>query len=374
MSYDVVTANRRSRSVTVLLSGVNAPQPVVCLVPRVVKRTLKAAKRIVRQAKCSVGPVRRRYSGRVRRGRVIAEKPVAGLRLPSLRGSRCSSAAGRDGSLFGQLGFHRRTRDRKVRRGAHLARRRALRAARRGDARKDDLAADDGRQDRRPVPRDARAPARRAADPRARHVHGLLVDLDGLGPAARRVDHHLRRRPGGDRRSPAATWTRAATATGSRSASARPSRRSRPWRARSTSSSSTPTSRTTRPTTRPWLPLLAENGLVIADNVLWSGRVVDENEDDESTRAIKDFNEHVRDDERVVSVMLRCPRRDDARPEAGTTLQAGAGAGSEPLYDTAHATVPSSSTAAGPVSCVAPSLTEPPSAKTLFVCPEIRDW
>jgi hypothetical protein len=79
---DLVTANRRSRSVTLLLNGVNAPQPVVCLVPRVVRRTLKAAKRIVRQANCSVGPVRRKYSGRVRRGRVIAVKPVVGLRLP----------------------------------------------------------------------------------------------------------------------------------------------------------------------------------------------------------------------------------------------------------------------------------------------------
>ncbi len=51
------------------------------------------------------------------------------------------------------------------------------------------------------------------------------------------------------------------------------------------------------------LPLLAENGLVIADNVLWSGRVV-EDDGDESTLAIKDFNEHVRNDPRVVSVML----------------------------------------------------------------------
>ena len=51
------------------------------------------------------------------------------------------------------------------------------------------------------------------------------------------------------------------------------------------------------------LPLLAENGLVIADNVLWSGRVV-EDDGDESTLAIKDFNEHVRNDSRVVSVML----------------------------------------------------------------------
>jgi len=51
------------------------------------------------------------------------------------------------------------------------------------------------------------------------------------------------------------------------------------------------------------LPLLAEDGLIIADNVLWSGRVVEE-DGDESTRAIKEFNEHVRGDSRVVSVML----------------------------------------------------------------------
>jgi caffeoyl-CoA O-methyltransferase len=52
------------------------------------------------------------------------------------------------------------------------------------------------------------------------------------------------------------------------------------------------------------LPLLAEDGLIIADNVLWSGRVVEEGEEDESTTAIKEFNEHVRSDPRVVSVML----------------------------------------------------------------------
>jgi caffeoyl-CoA O-methyltransferase len=51
------------------------------------------------------------------------------------------------------------------------------------------------------------------------------------------------------------------------------------------------------------LPLLSEDGVLIADNVLWSGRVV-EADGDESTRAIKDFNEHVANDQRVVSVML----------------------------------------------------------------------
>jgi caffeoyl-CoA O-methyltransferase len=51
------------------------------------------------------------------------------------------------------------------------------------------------------------------------------------------------------------------------------------------------------------LPLLAENGVLIADNVLWSGRVV-EPDGDESTEAIMAFNEYVKNDSRVVSVML----------------------------------------------------------------------
>jgi len=51
------------------------------------------------------------------------------------------------------------------------------------------------------------------------------------------------------------------------------------------------------------LPLLADDGLLIADNVLWSGRVV-EDDGDEPTRAIKEFNEHVLADDRVTSVML----------------------------------------------------------------------
>jgi caffeoyl-CoA O-methyltransferase len=52
------------------------------------------------------------------------------------------------------------------------------------------------------------------------------------------------------------------------------------------------------------LPRLAERGLIAADNTLWSGRVLDESDDSEGTRAIKTFNEHVRSDPRVASVML----------------------------------------------------------------------
>jgi caffeoyl-CoA O-methyltransferase len=50
------------------------------------------------------------------------------------------------------------------------------------------------------------------------------------------------------------------------------------------------------------LPLLAEPGLIVVDNVLWSGRVLDPQSDDD--KAIVAFNEHVAHDPRVTVVML----------------------------------------------------------------------
>jgi caffeoyl-CoA O-methyltransferase len=52
------------------------------------------------------------------------------------------------------------------------------------------------------------------------------------------------------------------------------------------------------------LPLLSERGFIAADNTLWSGRVLDDKDDDEGTQAIRAFNEHVASDPRVTSVML----------------------------------------------------------------------
>src|SRR5436309_13904596 len=52
------------------------------------------------------------------------------------------------------------------------------------------------------------------------------------------------------------------------------------------------------------LPRLSQRGLIAADNTLWSGRVLDEGDHDEGTGAIKAFNEHVKSDSRVTSVML----------------------------------------------------------------------
>ncbi len=52
------------------------------------------------------------------------------------------------------------------------------------------------------------------------------------------------------------------------------------------------------------LPLLADDGLMIVDNTLWSGRVADPGQDDEATRAIRALNDRVRDDPRVTNVLL----------------------------------------------------------------------
>jgi len=51
------------------------------------------------------------------------------------------------------------------------------------------------------------------------------------------------------------------------------------------------------------MPKLADDGLIIFDNSLTSGRVL-EDDGDESTRAIKRVNDHVLNDQRVEAVML----------------------------------------------------------------------
>jgi caffeoyl-CoA O-methyltransferase len=52
------------------------------------------------------------------------------------------------------------------------------------------------------------------------------------------------------------------------------------------------------------VPRTRPGGLVVVDNVVWSGRVVDPAADDEDTKAIRAFNEHVRADERVDSLVV----------------------------------------------------------------------
>ena len=51
------------------------------------------------------------------------------------------------------------------------------------------------------------------------------------------------------------------------------------------------------------LPRLSEQGLIAADNTLWNGEVLGDG-DGESLTAIRRFNDHVREDRRVVCVLL----------------------------------------------------------------------
>lgn len=52
------------------------------------------------------------------------------------------------------------------------------------------------------------------------------------------------------------------------------------------------------------LRLLRSGGLAIVDNVLWDGRVADPDAAEESTVALRAFNEHLRNDPRVTLSML----------------------------------------------------------------------
>jgi caffeoyl-CoA O-methyltransferase len=52
------------------------------------------------------------------------------------------------------------------------------------------------------------------------------------------------------------------------------------------------------------LPKMRTNGAILVDNVLWDGRVVKPDADDENTVAIRAFNDTVAHDDRVDAVML----------------------------------------------------------------------
>jgi caffeoyl-CoA O-methyltransferase len=52
------------------------------------------------------------------------------------------------------------------------------------------------------------------------------------------------------------------------------------------------------------LPRLAPTGLMALDNTLWSGRVLDDSDDSPGTRSIRELNDRIAADERVIAVQL----------------------------------------------------------------------
>ena len=47
------------------------------------------------------------------------------------------------------------------------------------------------------------------------------------------------------------------------------------------------------------MDLIKKNGLIVIDNVLWHGEVIDNTKNDKFTNIIRDFNTHIKKDSRV---------------------------------------------------------------------------
>ena len=52
------------------------------------------------------------------------------------------------------------------------------------------------------------------------------------------------------------------------------------------------------------IKLIDNDGLIIIDNVLWHGEVVDENNNDKFTISIREFNNYVYNDKRVEKIII----------------------------------------------------------------------
>ena len=73
------------------------------------------------------------------------------------------------------------------------------------------------------------------------------------------------------------------------------------------------------------LPRLAERGLMALDNTLWSGRVLDESDDSDETKAIRELNDRLAADDRVVVRAADRAGRRDAGAEKGLVTAAQTG-------------------------------------------------
>ena len=62
------------------------------------------------------------------------------------------------------------------------------------------------------------------------------------------------------------------------------------------------------------------NGVILVDNVLWGGAIVDAADDDENTVAIRAFNDLVAADDRVETRHAPARRRPHPAPQALTAL------------------------------------------------------
>ena len=50
--------------------------------------------------------------------------------------------------------------------------------------------------------------------------------------------------------------------------------------------------------------LISNKGLILIDNVLWKGEVIDKNKNDRMTNIIRDFNTYIKNDDRIEKTIL----------------------------------------------------------------------
>jgi hypothetical protein len=75
-----VTASNTAGSATAA-SALTTAVPYQCIVPSLKRKTVRAARRKLRASHCRLGSVKRRYSKRVARGRIISQRPPRGKEL-----------------------------------------------------------------------------------------------------------------------------------------------------------------------------------------------------------------------------------------------------------------------------------------------------
>ena len=52
------------------------------------------------------------------------------------------------------------------------------------------------------------------------------------------------------------------------------------------------------------MDLISKNGLIVIDNVLWHGEVIDDTKNDKFTNIIREFNTHIKKDSRVAKNII----------------------------------------------------------------------
>jgi PASTA domain/F5/8 type C domain len=77
----VVVAASNSAGAATAASASTAVIPYQCVVPNLKRKTVPAARRRLAARHCRLGPVKRRYSSRVTRGRIVSQRPRPGTEL-----------------------------------------------------------------------------------------------------------------------------------------------------------------------------------------------------------------------------------------------------------------------------------------------------